>query len=138
MREVDDWTPAAGWRIAMRRTLVRGGLGALVAGAVVYGMYGTTEAISMILSLVVVTAVSFGSVGFFIAMAVTRNMDDATGLAGGTLFLPVTGSLLALVGAAMLAAVAVRGWQWNLGLWGLVGGIAVWVFLTCVLFLLAL
>jgi hypothetical protein len=91
---------------------------------------------SAFLSMVIVTALSFGAVGLVIGVAVTLRMEDATGLAARSLFLPVTGLLLAMVLAAMLAAVGIRGWQWSLGLTALVAGIAIWVFLTCVVFLL--
>jgi len=138
MRSVDDWTPGVGWRVAMARTAVRGGIGAVVAGAVVYFMYPYSAAMSAFLSMVIVTAVSFGAVGFLAAFPVVHRMEEVTGLAGRTLFLPVMGLLLAMVLAAMLAAVGVRGWQWSLGLTALVAGIASWVFLTCFVFLLML
>ncbi|MFW6133397.1 MAG: hypothetical protein ACOC8F_05825 [Planctomycetota bacterium] len=136
MIDPDEWTPALGWRIAMRRSVIRGAVGAGVAGLVVYGLYPVRAALGALLSMVIVVVSSSAVVGVPVGLATCWRLGEKSGLAGRSLLLPVTAVVLAAELAAMLVALELRGGQMDLGMAAVISGVAAWTFGACLVTLL--
>ncbi len=126
----NEWTPARGWMIALGKAGYRTAAGACVAGVLMYFAWPIIDFLpshwSVLTLMLLVPAVA----GYPIGYAVGRKLVEDSGLAGGTILLPVITILVGGEYAAFQIVGAIRD-QWGLVIFTMAAGIIMWSLIAC-------
>ncbi len=129
-REDDDWTPARGWAIALRKASLRCLIAFVVQTAVLYFVWPMLPNLPLAyytatLSLMAIPLAVSGAVGLPTGYLVARKLSEDSGLAGLTIMLPVLAMLIAAAICSYLVASIFRD-QGGALTYTLVAGFAIW------------